>query len=87
MIRNSLFPNSWDSVSCFYHLKSHMTLKGTITSPVWLKLDCVCVRACVQACVHVCVYVQVDVCVRMCGSANAVLAVLHSRDLYTELNL
>ena len=36
---------------------------------------CVCVHAC--ACVHV------DVCVHVCGGGNAVLAVLHGRDLYT----
>ena len=30
--------------------------------------------------------VGMDVCMRVCGGASAVLAVLHSRDLYTSLN-
>ena len=46
---------------------------------------CVRVYACVRVCVYVCVCV--DVCVRVCGGANAVLAVLHGRDLYTQFNL
>ena len=33
------------------------------------------------------VYVCVDMCVHVCGGANAVLAVFHGRDLYTQLNL
>ena len=47
--------------------------------------ECVCVRACV--CVCVCVRARARECVRVYGGANAVLAVLHDRDLYTYLNL
>ena len=47
---------------------------------------CVCLCVCV-CCVGRWAAVGMDVCLRACGSASAVLAIPHSRDLYITVKL